>query len=902
LPDHGSHSLYDIKQLLPFIESGYVLLTPNLRLARRIRDEWSRRQIEAGLSSWQPLAVSPLESWLQQRWLDDVEAGHLPPRLKLNAGQVEELWRQSISRSEGSADGLNLLRPDAAAKIAEQARDTLLRWQLDPHLPNYRQLFTLDKDCATFYQWLTRFEARLGTDHLATPADCLRDLLQHGQSEVKYKVVLIEVDDPNPLQKSLLARLCNDLQEVRSGVELAAGELQAYADRRGELQGMAKWAQRLSSEQPDATIGLVLPNMDADRNALEYLLRREFNCLGAGYSSLPVNFSTSITLARAPVIRDAMTALEFGLERVSVDRVLALLRSRFISLAGVDSSDSSRFAAKLQDWGQTEVSVDEVRNLANSVSSKSGQGVESLSLARNLMTLAAMRELRGKHMPSQWSTLITQMLDVWSWPGERGLDSLEYQQVEIWFSVLEQFGQYDVACGELSLGAALVLLRRICEQQAAQPQTKDSNIQVLGTLEAAGLNFDYLWICSMQATSWPAAAQPNPLVPLQLQRQFDMPHSSAEREWRYAENLILSYRRATAKGLIASYATHLDGVPELPSALLEDFSLPSGEPQSYDLDAAWTACYEQRDIELLESQTAPPVSEQELSNIRGGSSLLENQSQCPFRAFARHRLSVVAPGGAVAALSPAERGSVLHEALYLFWGQVQGSAGLEALTPDDESVLCDAVAGTALEKLPEVRRRTVGAACLALEKQRLVSLLQEWLAVERERQGEFRVTAREEDHSVNFGPLTVRLQVDRIDTLADGGKVIIDYKSARSKIADWLGERPEKPQLLLYSLAAAETPVALAFAQVRSRDCRYVGLGDAPFAPGIATDITKAVRGRLPATDWHQLNTHWQQQLQELAEAFLAGRASVDPINANSCTWCGLQSLCRVGLLPEDVT
>jgi ATP-dependent helicase/nuclease subunit B len=902
LPDHGSHSLYDIEQLLPYIESGYILLTPNLRLARRIQDEWSTRQVAAGLTSWQPLAVSPLESWLQQRWLDEVEAGYLPPRLKLSAAQVEELWRQSISDSQGSTDGLNLLRPDAAASIAEQARDTLLRWQLDPHLPNHRQLFTLDRDCATFYQWLIRFEARLDAEQLATPADCLQDLLHNGQNAEVYKAVLIEVDDPNPLQKSLLAQLCNNLQTLRSGAELVSGELQTYADRRGELQGMAKWAQRLSSAQPDATIGLVLPNMDADRNALEYLLRREFNCLAASDSRLPVNFSTSITLARAPVIRDAMTLLDFGLPRVSVDRVLALLRSRFICLAGVDSADASRFAAKLLGWGQAEISVDEVRNLANSASSKSGQGADSLSLADHLMTLAAMRELRVKHTPSQWSTLITQMLDVWSWPGERGLDSLEYQQVEIWYEVVEKFGQYDVICGELSLGSALVLLRRICEQQAAQPQTQDSNIQVLGTLEAAGLNFDYLWICAMQATSWPAAAQPNPLLPLQLQRQFDMPHSSAEREWRYAENLIVSYRRATAKSLVASYAAHLDGVPELPSALLEEFSLPCEEGQRYGLDAAWTDCYEQRDIELLEFQNAPPVSDQELSTIRGGSSLLENQSQCPFRAFARHRLSVVAPNGPVAALSPAERGSLLHEALFLFWGHVHDSAGLKALTPDNESILCGEVAGAALEEVSEARRRTVGAACLALEHQRLVSLLREWLAVERAREGEFRVTAREEAHSVNFGPLTVRLQVDRIDTLADGGKVIIDYKSARSNIADWLGERPEKPQLLLYSLAAAETPVALAFGQVRSRDCRYVGLGDAPFAPGIATDIIKAVRGRLSATDWDELNTHWQQQLQALADAFLAGQARVDPINSNSCTWCGLQSLCRVGLLPEDVT
>ncbi len=288
------------------------------------------------------------------------------------------------------------------------------------------------------------------------------------------------------------------------------------------------------------------------------------------------------------------------------------------------------------------------------------------------------------------------------------------------------------------------------------------------------------------------------------------------------------------------------------------------------------------------------MSADELPVIRGGSSLIENQSQCPFRAFARHRLHVSAPGELTAALSPAERGSLLHEALYLLWGQLEDSEGLHKLTVEEEQQLCSAVSAEALTTLDSDRRRAVGAACVALETQRLTSLLGEWLAVERSREAEFRVTQREHSQQVTLGPLTVKLQVDRIDTLADERQVIIDYKSSLSKVTDWLGERPRRPQLLLYGLAAESHPSALAFAQVRTRDCQFVGLGETEFATGVASDIPKATRGRAEAADWEQLNTLWGEHLQRLADEFLAGQADVDPLGPDTCTWCGLQSLCRV--------
>ena len=114
--------------------------------------------------------------------------------------------------------------------------------------------------------------------------------------------------------------------------------------------------------------------------------------------------------------------------------------------------------------------------------------------------------------------------------------------------------------------AALAMLRRCCENRISQPQTADARIQVLGPLEAAGLSFDALWICGLEAGRFPAPARPNPFIPIPLQRRLDMPHASADREWRFATVLLDQFCRGAGQ-LIASYSRFSDGIPNLHKAL-----------------------------------------------------------------------------------------------------------------------------------------------------------------------------------------------------------------------------------------------------------------------------------------------------------------------------------------------
>lgn len=887
-------NLYDIDPLLPLVQQGFILLTPNFRLARRIKAEWDARHTAGGERTWEPLPVYPLEGWLVDQWRYAVSLELTPPAALLGQAQQLLMWQQVITEDENRHQQYHLLRPAAAAELASQARENAALWCLDMGSESVRQRFTLDEDCATYLRWHARFQQRLDALQAATTADCVNRLLACAESLPSCGAVLLEFDDISPLYRAALGALTDQVVEHQPTGEPGHCVSHVFTDRRAELRAVAHWAHNTSQREPQASLGIMLSDTGADRVALEYLLRVEFGCLGENYNALPVNFSTGIGLDRAPVVRDALGALAMGLREVTVPEVVRLLQSRFLHLPDTATALANKFLNGLFDEGREVIESAELRYLAGQAKLGESRGLE---LGRHLLAVSAMRDLRRPALPSVWIARFSQVLDQWGWPGPGPLDSLEYQQVELWYRTLDEFSAYDAVSEAIDYEAALALLRQSCSAQVSQPRTEDSRIQVLGPLEAAGLAFDHLWLSGMQGSSWPCAARPNPFVPLSLQRERQMPHATAAREWAFSANLVRQYTHC-ANLVHASYCEQLDGIPELPSAFLEDFTAQAGEALP-GVNAAWTAQWRIRELEYLQDHEAPPATDSELRMLRGGSGLLEDQSHCPFRAFARRRLRVQPLSDFGVALSAAERGSLLHDALYVLWGDLSDHQTLLGLDQEGERLRVEAAVHSAITAIPGGRRRILGDAYWSLEAKRLSALLREWLAVERTR-GEFVVYQREKDVALQLQRLQISLRVDRIDVLPDGSRVIIDYKSGLSKVQDWLGERPAKPQLLLYGIAAPEETAALTFAQLRPRDSRFVGIGSVQGIPGVRTDIAKLAQERMSADDWASLNERWRDNLARLADDFVAGRAAVDPLAPDSCTWCGLQPLCRIGLDSEE--
>jgi len=368
-----------------------------------------------------------------------------------------------------------------------------------------------------------------------------------------------------------------------------------------------------------------------------------------------------------------------------------------------------------------------------------------------------------------------------------------------------------------------------------------------------------------------------------------MPLSTAQREWAIGELRLAQYERSV--GVIhATYARQDDGVVDFPSPQLAEFELCEAAPVSPVQDG-WLQRHDGARWEYLKDDEAPALSTDISETVSGGSGLLEDQAQCPFRAFAQRRLRVVPLGDFSLALSAAERGSALHDALYALWGNVVDHQRLIALEDSQLQRFVAEAAHAGLARVHSQRGGDLPATYWNLERKRLEILLNEWLLLERSRSS-FVVKAREEKVILNLSQLSLTLRIDRIDELVDGSRVIMDYKSSASSVGDWMGDRPAKPQLLVYGLASGGTADGLAFAQVRADDCKFVGLGKSEFAPGISTNLEKYIE--TDEDSWQALNDRWGQTLESLAQSFVDGEAAVDPLSPSSCTWCGLQPLCRI--------
>ena len=175
----------------------------------------------------------------------------------------------------------------------------------------------------------------------------------------------------------------------------------------------------------------------------------------------------------------------------------------------------------------------------------------------------------------------------------------------------------------------------------------------------------------------------------------------------------------------------------------------------------------------------------------------------------------------------------------------------------------------------------------------MAGVLRKWLDIERQREP-FAVEQREHAAQVRLAGLTFGVRIDRIDRLADGARVLIDYKTGLAA-ADWRGERPDNPQLPIYALLHPEALAAVAYGRVNAAECSFVAEAERPaiFKP-------RGQRSPLEGmTSLAALIQVWSRRIEGLAAEFAAGWAAVAP-TMRACKTCRLHGLCRVPAALED--
>ncbi|GIT23797.1 MAG: hypothetical protein CM1200mP40_34790 [Gammaproteobacteria bacterium] len=219
-----------------------------------------------------------------------------------------------------------------------------------------------------------------------------------------------------------------------------------------------------------------------------------------------------------------------------------------------------------------------------------------------------------------------------------------------------------------------------------------------------------------------------------------------------------------------------------------------------------------------------PLSKEE--SLEGGASLITDQSNCPFRAFAKNRLKLEPEPSLETGLSKMARGTALHIALEHLFERINSS---DELKTADLDMFTGYASTKAIEHLAKHFRDIMTPQFQLIEKQRIKELLHKFIEVEKNRPP-FNIIVREQPLSQNYENLLLKVRIDRIDRVENDSAILIDYKTGKYTISthNWMDDRPEDMQLPLYYTMATsnnfEQVNSVTIAHVNAEKIGYSGI------------------------------------------------------------------------------
>jgi probable DNA repair protein len=862
--------------------------------------------LEAGETVWETLAACSWSTFLRTMWEERLLAHRGPERLPslMNTWQERFLWMRVL---EQSPQGEMLLNMPAAGGLAAEAWGIVCAFELSA--PLWNPPVPWEEETVAFLGWAQSFldvcaqERWLDSARLEAS---LSEALLDGSipsSTLPSRLTLAGFADLTPAQDRLLGA-CQAL-----GVEVQLFDAQrpntaqdwcrtVAKDGESEVRAAALWIRRILEDAgrgPVPRLALVVPNLSASRAMVTRLLDEVLQpgrLLPHRSSEESLyNLSLGLPLAGWPVVADALSLLEVEGGWQPLPNLGVLFHSPFTAGAETEQGPRALLEARLLRDGAYQVSLSRlIQRALRTDLEGAARPTTCLVLGERLQAVQERLQATSLRLaPSRWAEEFKELLELFGWPGERTLDSAEFQTVVAWMELLAHLGSLDRVYATLNRREAMMALRRMAEETVYQPKIARGPVEVLGYLEAAGLPFDHLWLVGMHDAAWPQASRPNPYLPAALQRANGVPHSSADRELEFAQRLTDQLLQGSPHGVVSCAAQDGDQPlrPSLLVAHLPERSL--GLLPLATVDLLPFVIYESRQLERVVDPGPPPVAAGHTSG--GGTSIFKLQAACPFRAFATLRLHARPLQSVDGGLDPAQRGKLLHHVLEGFWKRARTSKALHDWPEDLRAeVLSEAVEEALLAGKKE-RPDVLFGAFLDLERQRLTELTLEWLALEAQR-SPFMVRDTERGVELEFGGVKLRAIIDRIDRLADGSLVVIDYKTGMVNYRDWLGERPAEPQLPLYSVASPEPAAALVFGRLRTGQMAFSGISrDSEMLPGVDPSEQAGDLG-MP---WADRQQQWREVLEGLAGQFHRGESKVDPLQRNkTCRNCRLETFCRV--------
>jgi len=890
-----------VERLLRGHAERLTVLTPNRRLADWLVAQADAIHVAAGQASWEAPDVLAFPDFVRRCYDEAARAeggADLPVVLEDPASRL--LWEDAIRASRW---GRELVSLPSTAALAAEAWALAHGWRIEGALRGEAR----GEDAEAFIEWAEDYVRRTARDGFSEAARMPALVAAHlGAIQLPRDLVLYAFDLLTPQQRDFVEAL------ERAGVTVHVSEdptppgavavrVEVQAPR-DELEHAARWARARLEASKGARlprIGIVIPDLAQRRREAARIFSRTFAPAGVapGERRAPLfNLSLGEPLSQYPLVDAALALLELAAAPFDFDRASRLIRSPFIADAEGELGDRARLDAALRRMAPASLTLNRLRT-AISQAVRREHAPECPRLLGLLDRVADAARGPPRAAPHDWAKRFSEILRAAGFPGERTLDSDEYQTLEKWRDALSDLAALGLVAGPWSGAEARSRLQRTCTETLFQPRSGAAPVQVLGLLESAGLDFDHLWICGLTEDKWPISARPHPLIAPSLQRKAGIPQASPEQALEIDRRITAGWRLAAREVVFSTARTDADR-ELLPSPLIADLAATDvaklAIPRYAQLRTALFKAGGRKAMSYPHDDSGPGVAS---PAVKGGSRILVDQAACPFRSFAHFRLDAHELERPEHGLGPLERGTLLHEMMGRIWEVLKDQATLKETGTAALEALALEAASYAIQQVALDRPGRLDGKFAELEQKRLVQVAIEWLDLEARRTTPFTVTLREKEMKLEAGPLQLDGRIDRVDHLETGGISVFDYKSGRVSIASWLGEPPDDAQLPLYALTLGVDDVrAVAFARLKTGDRGFAGLAkDADTGiEGVKVPQQHAIAKKY-ADDWRGLFRFWGEQVTALGENFAAGDARVDPKQLlRTCERCDLKSLCRV--------
>jgi len=898
-----------------------AILVPTRSLANALHEQIAHYNIAQGIEVWEAPEILVWTDYLRLLWQAnrDTLSAEFGVRTLISSQQSLLLWTQVIEASRREERELTLLNVQQTARAVQRSWRLMGDWRVSPKTLSEDHV----ADTKQFLTWLDAYQSLLRQRALIDEVELVTALCEHSEPLFLYdRVIWYAYDLVTAAQQILNTKATQKgvLIEQRHAPESDTDiDYVVYSDTKLELKETLQRARRLLEQDSVVKINVVVPDLQQRYMEVRELARQVFypamSPIQVQQNNTAYRFSLGQPLNQWAAIETALSLLALLKNRCTVGDISFLLRNQFLRLGSDYREPCRAFDRWLKSQRLHQMLFDDLPSLyaqflavnqTNIVEEPSELDQLASKFNERLVELVEQRQTIAEKLSEasawsnggqkgfaalsfvDWATIFDQWLASWGWQTTTigsVMNTVQHQLQQRWLRLLEEFAALSTVQRQAGMKRAIEVLEHMCRDAIFLPQAAASPIIISSLFEAIGRPVDMCFLTGMNQ-DYPAAPKADAFVPNRLLLESEHPDATAGANFQQAKKVNQSLLRCSKKALV-SYAHHNSQDTELPqqaSAIYrkECFSEVALEKSKVDSVA----------LDQYVDVVGPTWPDASLA--RGGSKIFENQSHCEFKAFVTHQLSFQSDDEAQFGLDSLDRGNVVHRILELVWGELQTQHDLLNKTDAELQTIIEQVVvqTTKDESLQLSAQKRV---LLQHERPRLLSLVKNWLALEAQRPEHFSVVEREEARVGTFAGIQFKYTIDRLDMTDDGRSFIIDYKTGAVNRKDWTGERIKSPQMPLYAVAldaVKNNPVSgIAFAKVNQSKHEFVELSEARVF---------RKKGKDYESIWQQSRATWGAIFTQLAQDFLAGKASVNPIDDTVCQYCDLQSVCRISQLSND--